>query len=41
MAGLQITITDAGRAAVPNGPNTGTSAVTISHIGVSAVHTAG
>ena len=41
MAGLQITITDAGRAALPNGPNTGTSAVTISHIGVSPVHTAG
>lgn len=41
MAGLQITITDAGRAALPNGPNTGTSAVTISHVGVSPVHTAG
>ena len=41
MAGLQITITDAGRAALPNGPNTGTSAVTLSHVGVSPVHTAG
>lgn len=41
MAGLQITITNAGRAALPNGPNTGTSAVTISHVGVSPVHTAG
>jgi len=41
MAGLQITITDAGRAALPNGPNTGTSAVTISHVGVSSVHTTG
>jgi len=41
MAGLHITITDAGRAALPNGPNTGTSAVTISHVGVSPVHTAG
>lgn len=41
MAGLQITITDAGRAALPNGPNTGTSAVTISHVGVSSVHTPG
>lgn len=41
MAGLQITITDAGRAALPNGTNTGTSAVTISHVGVSDVHTAG
>lgn len=41
MAGLQITITDAGRAALPNGANTGTSAVTISHVGVSPVHTAG
>lgn len=41
MAGLQITITDAGRAALPNGPNTGTSAVTISHVGISNAHTAG
>jgi hypothetical protein len=41
MAGLKITITDAGRAALPNGPNTGTSAVTISHVGISNVHTAG
>jgi len=41
MAGLQITITDAGRAALPNGPNTGTSAVTISHVGVSPIHTPG
>jgi len=41
MAGLQITITDAGRADLPNGPNTGTSAVTISHVGISNVHTAG
>ena len=41
MAGLQITITDAGRAALANGPNTGTSAVTLSHVGVSPVHTTG
>ncbi|GLK49611.1 hypothetical protein GCM10017620_25840 [Brevundimonas intermedia] len=41
MAGLTITITDAGRAALPNGPNTGTSAVTISHVGVSNVHASG
>lgn len=41
MAGLQITITDAGRAALPNGPNTGTSAVTISHVGVSPVNAPG
>ncbi len=41
MAGLQITITDAGRAALPNGPNTGTTAVLISHVGISNVHTAG
>jgi microcystin-dependent protein len=41
MAGLQITITDAGRAALVDAPNTGSSAVTISHVGLSAVHTAG
>ncbi|PZU74149.1 MAG: hypothetical protein DI531_08225 [Brevundimonas sp.] len=41
MAGLKITITDAGRAALPNGPNTGTSAVVISHVGISNVHTPG
>lgn len=41
MAGLKITITDAGRAALPNGANTGTSAVVISHVGISNVHTPG
>jgi hypothetical protein len=41
MAGLTITITDAGRAAMVNAPNTGTSAVTITHVGISNLHTAG
>lgn len=41
MAGLQITITDAGRAALPNGTNTGTTAITISHVGVSPVNAPG
>lgn len=41
MAGLTITITDAGRAALVNAPNTGSSAVTITHVGISNVHTAG
>lgn len=41
MVGLTITITDAGRAALVNGPNTGTSAVTITHVGISNLHTAG
>ena len=41
MAGLAITITDAGRAALVNAQGTGTPAVTISHIGVSPQHTAG
>ncbi|MDO9607217.1 MAG: tail fiber protein [Brevundimonas sp.] len=41
MAGLTITITDAGRAELINAPNTGTNAVTIAQIGVSSVHTPG
>ena len=39
MAGLAITITDVGRAALRNAQGTGTPAVTISQIGVSSVHT--
>ena len=41
MPGLPITITDAGRAALINAQNTGTVALTISQVGVSATHTAG
>lgn len=41
MPGLPITITDAGRAALVNAQNTGTVNLTISQVGVSAVHTAG
>jgi len=41
MAGLSLTITDAGRAALVNAQNTGTVALTIAAIGVSATHTAG
>lgn len=41
MAGLPITLTDAGRAALVNAQNTGTVALTISQVGVSPTHTAG
>lgn len=41
MAGLSFTLTDVGRAALVNAQNTGVNALTISQIGVSAVHTAG
>lgn len=41
MAGLTITITDAGRAALINQQNIGTAAVTIAAVGISSTHTPG
>lgn len=41
MAGLQLTITNAGRNALVNAQNTGSAAVVVTQIGVSATHYAG